>query len=338
MACSTSPETEPLLPEKMESPNFTSAIQTSAGKRPQAIAHRGYKAKYPENSMGAFKGAVEVGAHAIETDVHLSKDGVVVLSHDATLKRCFGLDEKIANCDWSYLESLRTIKKPHQPMPRLVDLLEYLTKPGLEDIWILLDIKLDDDPDTLLCNMAAAIKAVKASRKWAERIILGCWNAKYLPICTKHLPDFPITHIGWNIPYARQFLEIPGISFNMLQRMMIGPGGDKFMKDVKKAGRALFLWTVNDDNSMRWSISKQVDGVITDDPKRYLELCRSYNGEKVSISLKGWSTFVFIKVLVPFFQLLVKYKYGTRMSTGRVKQDILIGGGGGRERDHERVE
>lgn len=78
-------------------------------------------------------------------------------------------------------------------MPRLVDLLEYLTKPGLEDIWILLDIKvciydsnfqarvltggkLDDDPDTLLCNMAAAIKAVKASRKWAERIILGCWN------------------------------------------------------------------------------------------------------------------------------------------------------------------
>lgn len=48
---------------------------------PQAIAHRGYKAKYPENTMGAFEGAVEVGAQAIETDIHLSKDGVVVLSH-----------------------------------------------------------------------------------------------------------------------------------------------------------------------------------------------------------------------------------------------------------------
>jgi glycerophosphoryl diester phosphodiesterase len=34
--------------------------------------------------MGAFKGAVEIGAHAIETDVHLSKDGVVVLSHVGT--------------------------------------------------------------------------------------------------------------------------------------------------------------------------------------------------------------------------------------------------------------
>lgn len=53
----------------------------SANSRPQAIAHRGYKAKFPENTMGAFRGAVEVGAEAIETDIHLSKDGVVVLSH-----------------------------------------------------------------------------------------------------------------------------------------------------------------------------------------------------------------------------------------------------------------
>lgn len=48
---------------------------------PQAVAHRGYKASFPENTMGAFRGAVEVGAHAIETDVHLSRDGVVVIAH-----------------------------------------------------------------------------------------------------------------------------------------------------------------------------------------------------------------------------------------------------------------
>jgi len=61
---------------------FAFARKGISGRRlPQAIAHRGYKAKFPENTMGAFKGAVEVGAHAIETDIHLSKDGVVVLSH-----------------------------------------------------------------------------------------------------------------------------------------------------------------------------------------------------------------------------------------------------------------
>lgn len=50
-------------------------------KMPQAIAHRGYKAQFPENTMGAFQGAIDVGAHAIETDIHLTRDGVVVLSH-----------------------------------------------------------------------------------------------------------------------------------------------------------------------------------------------------------------------------------------------------------------
>ena len=61
--------------------NFTFARQDAGRRLPQAIAHRGYKAAHPENTMGAFKGALNVGAHAIETDIHLSKDGVVVLSH-----------------------------------------------------------------------------------------------------------------------------------------------------------------------------------------------------------------------------------------------------------------
>jgi glycerophosphoryl diester phosphodiesterase len=51
---------------------------------PQVIAHRGYKSAFPENTMAAFRGAVEVGADGIETDLHLSKDGEVVLLHVST--------------------------------------------------------------------------------------------------------------------------------------------------------------------------------------------------------------------------------------------------------------
>lgn len=50
-------------------------------KLPQTIAHRGFKANHPENTMGAFKGAAKAGAHAIETDLHITKDGILVLSH-----------------------------------------------------------------------------------------------------------------------------------------------------------------------------------------------------------------------------------------------------------------
>lgn len=61
---------------------------------------------------------------------------------DATLKRCFGEDRKIVECDWDYLSTKRTIKTPHESMPRLKDLLEYVASSGLENIWILLDIKV----------------------------------------------------------------------------------------------------------------------------------------------------------------------------------------------------
>lgn len=66
----------------------------------------------------------------------------LTIEQDANLKRCFGKPEKIIDCDWEYIQSLRTITKPHVPMPRLKELLEYLATPGLEDLWVLLDIKV----------------------------------------------------------------------------------------------------------------------------------------------------------------------------------------------------
>lgn len=81
---------------------------------PQAIAHRGYKAEYPENTMGAFRGAVDVGAHAIETDVHLSKDNVVVIAH---VRDCLS-----ASLSLSYIYT-----HSHLPFPTL----HFLTKPTL---------------------------------------------------------------------------------------------------------------------------------------------------------------------------------------------------------------
>lgn len=103
--------------------------------------------------MGAFAGAVHIGAHAIETDVHITKDDVVVLSHDATLKRCFGRPEKLIDVDWSYVSTLQTLAEPKQYMPRLIDLLEFLAMPEHGDVWLLLDIKvgapwLRDSPET----------------------------------------------------------------------------------------------------------------------------------------------------------------------------------------------
>ncbi|KAI9673343.1 MAG: hypothetical protein M1829_004110 [Trizodia sp. TS-e1964] len=292
-------------------------------KFPQAIAHRGYQAKYPENTLISFAGAVQVGAQALETDIHLSKDGVVVLSHDGNLKRCYGRDEKIADCDWDYLSTLRTLKAPHTPLPRLKDLLDYLATPGLEDVWVLLDIKIDNDADDLMRFTADTIRnTTPGAKPWAERIVLGCWTQNYLPLCDKYLPGFQISHIGYNLSYARQFLKIPSISFNMLQKILVGPAGTRFLQDAKAAGRPVYVWTVNEAEMMRWSIRKQVDGVITDNPEHYLDVCRHYDGTKrlERLSLKTYASIIWVNIMATFFGLLFRRKLRLKAAVQNARQ------------------
>lgn len=52
------------------------------------------------------------------------------------------MDKKIKDCDWEYLQGLKTVKEPRQGMPRLRDLLVWLNDAEREDIWVLLDIKV----------------------------------------------------------------------------------------------------------------------------------------------------------------------------------------------------
>lgn len=94
----------------------------------------------------------------------------------------------------------------------------------------------------------------------------------------------------------------------MLQKIMVGPFGDAFLRDIKEAGRPIFLWTVNDEASMKWSIYKEVDGVITDDPKKYLEVCESYQGEKVQLTASSLMFIIFVNVMVTMFGVVFRYR------------------------------
>jgi hypothetical protein len=71
----------------------------------------------------------------------------------------------------------------------------------------------------------------------------------------------------------------------MLQPLMVGPMGKSFFTEIFQAKREIYLWTVNDVKAMKWSIRKEVDGVITDDPKKYLEVCETYGGEPIHFSI-----------------------------------------------------
>ena len=197
-------------------------------------------------------------------------------------------------------------------MPRLRDLLEYVSQPGLEHLWLLLDIKLDNDADNVMKLIASTIKSVATDRSpWKGRIVLGVWALKFLPLCANYLPGFPITHIGFSTCYARQFLNIPNVSFNMLQKVLLGPIGANFIKDVKAEGRPLFVWTVNERNMMKWSVQKEVDGVITDDPKKFNEVCEGWSDEEaiVNPTIFQWLYTFWLYMIIGFFFIRFRLKF-----------------------------
>ena len=135
---------------------------------------------------------------------------------------------------------------------------------------------------------------------------------KYLPLCDHYLPTFPITYIGFSVMFARRFLSVPNISFNMLQKSLMGPFGAKFLHDAKRLKRLVYVWTVNEEAMMKWSIRKEVDGVITDDPKKFLEVCDRWNkgDRRIKFSWYEILDVLRINLYVAVFSILFWWKFG----------------------------
>ena len=99
-------------------------------------AHRGFSALYPENTMLAFRKAAMAGADGIELDVHLSKDGEVMIIHDEKLGRTCGLDGVVSDYTRTELEKINAGKTKDErfgftPIPSLDEYLEFAKEEGI---------------------------------------------------------------------------------------------------------------------------------------------------------------------------------------------------------------
>jgi glycerophosphoryl diester phosphodiesterase len=95
------------------------------------IAHRGCSSAAPENTMAAFQKAIELGVEGIELDVHQSKDGELVVIHDATLSRTTSGRGYVNDLNWSELQQLDAgswfeVEYASERLPKLEDVLNLL--------------------------------------------------------------------------------------------------------------------------------------------------------------------------------------------------------------------
>ena len=90
------------------------------------------------------------------------------------------------------------------------------------------------------------------------------------------------------------------------------------MRDAKAKGRPIFAWTVNEEDMMRWAISEELDGVITDDPKLFLDVCDEWEQGKreIHISWGQWMMIAWISFMVLIFGAIFWWKY---RGTGKKK-------------------
>ncbi|KAK9316784.1 PLC-like phosphodiesterase [Lipomyces starkeyi] len=269
---------------EIEQFRFSAKAMTAAdGTRklvPLSVGHRGYSVKYAENTLSALQAAIEDGADAIETDVHMSSDGFVVISHDPSTKRVFGSNGGLIK-KRPYigdLDRLLTVRLPHEKMPLLREVLElFISNANFDDKRLVIDVKADNEVG-IIEGIAKAMKEIKDDFTfWNSRIVLGIWMVKFLPYCEKYLPQTPMMHIGANIWYARKFLEAPTlVGFSILLASLYSTDGYALIRESRAAGKAIYVWTVNPDEAMRMCLALQVDAVLTDNPVRFDELRKEY--------------------------------------------------------------
>ncbi|WP_422935885.1 inositol monophosphatase family protein [Sinomonas sp. P47F7] len=224
------------------------AAQPSALRRtaPQLSAHRGDVERHRENTLAAVRSAIEAGADIVEIDVRVTRDGRVVLLHDPTLDRLWGLDRRASELDWADIAALGD---GENQIPLLADALALVA--GTPST-LLIDM---DDPECAAPTVAAVREAAHgASVAW-------CGNLEAMKIVRSLDADASVW-LPWNrrdLP-PRELIaslrpDVVNSEYPVLSRALVDA--------AHAAGARVACWTVDDEDAIRWVLAVGADAVTT---------------------------------------------------------------------------
>lgn len=149
------------------------------------IGHRGFRGKYEENTLRGFKECYAAKATGIELDLYLTKDNVVVVSHDATTCRMFRdengniVDKNILDSTYSELKGLRTVKE-REKLLTFGDVLNWFVKYDEENGYtthkLMLDIKKENPAKVVKYILKDLLSVKEDIQWWFPRIQFGIWD------------------------------------------------------------------------------------------------------------------------------------------------------------------
>lgn len=223
---------------------------------PIAFAHRGGTSEHPENTLPAFEHAVSLGYRYLETDVHVSSDGVLAAFHDSNLLRTCGVDADIADLMWAEIAELRVDGR--EPIPQMRELLER---------WPEHRFNIDCKSDGALQPLVALIEELGA----LDRVCLGSFSHRRLRRMRRLLgPDVLTSMSPIEIGLLRFIGRVPGSSKRAAQ---VPPSAgrltvvnERFVARAHRRGISVHVWTIDDVPEMERLLELGVDGIMTDQP------------------------------------------------------------------------
>lgn len=221
------------------------------------IAHRGFSGIYPENTMLAFEKAVEAGADGIETDVHVTKDGTIVICHDEKLDRTTNGTGFIKDC--SYRELSKLDAGLGEKIPTLVQLLDYIRNKN-----IILNIELKNN---VIDYRNFEIKVIDEVYKYKlqDRVILSSFNhnsMKKVKVYDKRIK----TGLLYGLPIHEPQKYAKKMGADALHPLFSLVMDENMVNIIKKEHVLINSYTVNEKKHMIKMIELGMDGIITNYP------------------------------------------------------------------------
>lgn len=227
---------------------------------PLPFAHRGGAGDWPENTMPAFQGAMDLGYRYLETDAHVTADGVCLAFHDDRLDRVTDGTGVIA--DLPYAEVRTALVDGREPIPLLEDLLATFPEARIN-----IDTKADASVD--------AVADVVTRTGAVDRVCIGSFSDARLrrirgllgpDLCTSMGPKDVARLRGgsYGLPGARAFdADCAQVPHRVKGVTVVD---ERFVAKAHAVGLQVHVWTIDDEAEMHELLDLGVDGIMTDRP------------------------------------------------------------------------
>ena len=228
-------------------------------KRPLLISHRGDRIRAVENTIKACELALNNGADALEIDIRETGSGEIVVFHDFSLKRMFNKNGYVGRVALKDLLNLPYMSKPDEE-PQFIETLDTFLDHFKKKVHINLDAKTIHFFDF---SFADKIIDTIRNHNLFDTVWISCFNPFLLQILKLKCSNLQTGYLFQRLPLIHTTYDlITGTTAWHPNERIVNAA---LISKKQKSGKKLFVWTVNDRETLQRISEYEVDGIISDD-------------------------------------------------------------------------